>query len=927
MRENQFLSILALIMALGMPFSFELFVCVVVAAEGKIFDAEVRTETELFMALGDPNILQIALKNDIVTTRNLEVSRNLILELNGFNLTSLKANVSVIDVKYGSFLLTGKGSVVAYGLKGTAVRVKGATTSDNENYAEVCIDKAVKLFAPNYYGLMVAPNFKSAYGVTVDFYGTMVAQDGFYIHHSIHGRGKNIPLIRIADQTKITVDENSGVAIHSAGHGRWEIGASEITGATGIIAQSGNITLNNTKIIATGAYVEVKSDGDNLTTMGAVLQSGKALGDEYSAEVTINSGEYTSLRSYLFAETCSHDVQPALQMLVIEGGDFAGKLGTFSGLAPRNAEHAITVIYGGNFTENVQDFIASSCHINKLPGQGIYQVIEDKVATEVDEATRLARAEGQLQALIEKALPYTTNYASGDLGRWKPAASKAIASIKRAITLGKKALKQHLEYERIVSAEQSLQRALDNIELVSDAMRTELAESIASVNAIDPQDYTKYSYRQLAMVSTSAEELLQHEQIPLKDLYSAILDVEINIDLLDGIDEISEEELLEEFSDVDETIEIDSAAKDNEVIEEIIETTETNENTGVIADIDTIDTDEITQVSEFIASLFLTQAPAFFDFDLESTGSMESTEPASLNAPILAEPPAPAIPPLPTNAFMSSPAPSPSRSSAPAQPDATYILSHSVDFPVETALLEAKGNLYSMLDAVHDLTINDYEVDYAEQFGGLQVAIARARAILYKPSATFVELMSVMDDLTASTAGLKGIAEVEEAPVTASASASSPDLDSDPDIISPTTLEQAVQVDWTGLREVVAEVSRLNPDDFTAVSYARVLAQLERAKAMLASPDATQSAVEDLVFEINLAMLALERIPQVYDTPVTSTEPANETVAAVYTPPVAEQDPTVSPSWFMSMLAGAYAGLATYRRSRLLAKQQKHSTL
>ena len=91
MRENQFLGILALMLALGMPLPFELFACVVLIAEGKIFDAEIRTETEFVSALQDSRVFQITLKNDIVTTRNLEISRHLILDLGGFNITSLKA--------------------------------------------------------------------------------------------------------------------------------------------------------------------------------------------------------------------------------------------------------------------------------------------------------------------------------------------------------------------------------------------------------------------------------------------------------------------------------------------------------------------------------------------------------------------------------------------------------------------------------------------------------------------------------------------------------------------------------------------------------------------------------------------------------------------------------------------------------------------
>ncbi len=925
MRENQFLGILALMLALGMPLPFELFACVVLIAEGKIFDAEIRTETEFVSALQDSRVFQITLKNDIVTTRNLEISRHLILDLGGFNITSLKENICVLDIKHGSVLITGKGSIVAYGLKGTAVCVKGATTSDNENYAEVLIDENVKLFAPNYYGLLVAPNFKAAYGVTIDFRGTMVAQDGFCINGGIRGRGKNIPLIKIADQTRITVDENTGVAIHAAGYGRWEIGASEITGATGIVAQSGNLTLNGTKIIATGEYVEADSADDSLTMIGAVLQSGKAINPDHSVEVTVNGGEYTSLRSYLFAETRQKKSKPALQMLIIEGGEFAGKLGTFYGLAPRNTEHAVTVVYGGDFTENVQDYISSSCHIDKVRGQGIYHVIEDKVAEEIDEATRLARAEGQLQALIEESAVYTNGYVSGDLGKWKPVATKAIASIKRAITLGKKALKQHLEYERIVSAEQSLQRALDNLELVNDAMRAELAESIASVDAIDPGDYTKYSYQQLTTVAAAADELLQRESASLKDLYSAILDVEINIDLLDGIDEVSAEELDEMFEapaptppsvlppKPQESI-LSPEMFETEPIPEVVEAPIVQE--PAVQELQTsleseLSSDEIIDISEFLASLFLTQSAAFFT-PVQSAAPPESEPRASIGAAPKAQP------------FVENPVEvTPVEPVITPETDPAYILSHSVDYPAEAALLEAKGNLYSMLEAVQDLTLGDYETDFAEQFGELQVAIVKARSILYRPNANFVELMSAMDDLAEKTTGLKGMTEVastEDVPTEAIASAETQ--------LAPSALEQAVQVDWTGLSEVVAEISRLNPDDFTATSYARVLSQLEVAKSLLGNSDATQSTVEDLVFEINLALLALEHAPQAQNFTTANPAPAAGAESAVYTPsPAVEQDPTVTPNWIMSMLAGAYAGMATYRRSRLIAKQQKHSAL
>ncbi len=79
------------------------------------------------------------MKNDIVLLTSLEVSRDVtLLDLNNYNLTTLRENVSAIDVKYGNLILTGKGSIVAYGLNSAAIRVKGAIiTAGNSNYAHV----------------------------------------------------------------------------------------------------------------------------------------------------------------------------------------------------------------------------------------------------------------------------------------------------------------------------------------------------------------------------------------------------------------------------------------------------------------------------------------------------------------------------------------------------------------------------------------------------------------------------------------------------------------------------------------------------------------------------------------------------------------------------------------------------------------------
>ena len=47
--------------------------------------------------------------------------------------------------------------------------------------------------------------------------------------------------------------------------------------------------------------------------------------------------------------------------------------------------------------------------------------------------------------------------------------------------------------------------------------------------------------------------------------------------------------------------------------------------------------------------------------------------------------------------------------------------------------------------------------------------------------------------------------------------------------------------DWSALREVVADIAKLNSSDYTPATYTNVLRNLERAKALLASSTATQA--------------------------------------------------------------------------------------
>ena len=185
-----------------------------------------------------------------------------------------------------------------------------------------------------------------------------------------------------------------------------------------------------------------------------------------------------------------------------------------------------------------------------------------------------------------------------------------------------------------------------------------------------------------------------------------------------------------------------------------------------------------------------------------------------------------------------------------------------------------------------------------------------------------------MDEITAATTGLKVIE-----------AANSTELIKEDD---QSTLMIAAQVDWSELKDVIMEIRQLDSSRYTTGSYANLLGQLEIAKTALGDETITQAAADDIVFELNLALLGLEPVAspvlQNLNEQIVANQPNN--YAAAVTPvqqaslPAINEaevtaneiiDQTVTPNLLMSMMAGAYAGLATYRKSRLSAKKQKRS--
>lgn len=1009
MKQQELVALLALMFAFGAPVP-ELITVASVAC-GLVFDAKsVSTEHELHAALTDTSVRHIILEEHIIAESVITINRKgkIILDLHGHNLISCShgrtgfgfgknrtaEHLPVIDIQSGNLEITGQGHVMALGAESPAIRIRGAMTAENENYASVAINKQVIINAPNYYGLCVVANGGMAYGASVEFHGTMIARDGIYVSGNIQGLGDNVPAITLQKGSRILVDEHLGVALHAAGYATWELHKAEVAGGTGIIIRSGILELDGASIATAGELSPITEDEPSaIHDTGAIIQIEP--GDEQAGPIAINiqGGDYTSTKSYVFAET---GAAKNLQTFSIKSGQFAGESGIFYGVAPHGAEGAVTEIAGGTFTSDVTSYLASGRYLEKDNKHHAYTVID---ASKSRAEAKLAQAENDLQTGLDLAERFLdSKYSAGDLGEWRARFTPVLAVLKRTRTSVNKLLQGKTSTEKLVAATRSLTKATNNVQAVEDDLRAEVATAVASVEAVDPQDYSNYSYRELKTAATAAGKILLQENPGLEAIYSALLDVEINIDLLE---ERSPDEanlpLESSFKPVTakkrKTVAPDlSSLPDPDTAKAASLTTEFQPERALarIALGETMPKLPILKKTNLFDLPPVSTPVIKVDPELETAkqnlrnllNEVSKLDPAeyvhdryaamaqivSRAGNFLAEPPISATPMIYNDLAYDVEA-------------ARQNLVKKIDDPASTALEDAKHNLLEMLDAVKDLQVNDYQESLVEQFGELQVAIAKSEALLSKTIILPSEIVAAMGEITAAVSGLRAedipeteamqteIAESEtstsenadidqiEQVLTAEVEHSAADVPAD--FVETALPDNAVDletptaaVDWAPLQDVVNDLSKLEASDYTSNSYARVLDCLESAKILLANAGTTQRQIEDAVFDLNLAMLALEpdtapRLSE-YDEFSHNTNyvniasdynnyaaaPVMNSVVAdnnqYFTPAESTNpdfsDTPIEPNWIMSMMAGAYAGIAAYRRSRMLAKQRRRKS-
>lgn len=904
-------------------------------AEMAINPGMVSSYEELVTLLTDPEfttVSEIRLVNDIIIDNDIRIARETptTIDLNGHSIISCgnemvgHENARVIDVEHGMLTVTGEGSIMAMGLGGVAISIRGSINQSTANYAKVIIDQQVRLHAPNSYGIVIGQGASAAYGVAVELRGSISAQDGIYINGNVQGAGDNAPEIQLADHSVVNAEDTGIVA---AGFANWRCGASTITSATGIKAYSGNFSFTNTQIYAGGE--DLTNDGAGAT----FLFGGEA---PENVNLEINGGIYESEKEYVFADYGpSSEVGTNVASLEISEGQFSSPVGVFFGfdLAEDDEDEQATVITvrGGNFSEDVFDFLAPDIHLEET-ADGRWIAVDEA-------ALKLVEAKAELQAVI-------------DIARAKDAAHYTEDSYQNLIiaieTCSQLLAQNELTLEQIDDISADLNTALDGLEFSNSvdpaelaAVRQELTGAIAAAKALDPNKYNTEDYHDFMDLIAEAEALLDEDAASVDDFDSILGEIDAMREILLIFDEeqafTAAKLALEEL--IDQANAALSEVDPSDIYYDELRTALVEAASLLADDVDEASSDELEDAYAHIHALkeaFFAEEPVQAEIVSQSGFQNELEDidqPAVQDRPEeISQDEALALPEDSSQLGVSD------QPTIPDYPRDSKIpeYSESSDTPENTTdesaqprntdktLVELRHGLAEMLAAVVNLTISDYRPEFTSQYYDLQAAISESKTLLSQASETSAALFAeVMNKVLVATSGLKDAAEPDASSQGTAQTSPNP-------VVHNTTALDVATLDTAVLSEIIAQIAQLDATKYTPESYGRIIVILEQAKTIIANPTTNQTDIDQIVLSLYRATTNLtpaQVSPASTSTLAHQSYPANPTqpnnlapIAGTATPP---SNDAVAPSLMMSALAGMYTGLAMYRKSRIAAKNAK----
>lgn len=346
-------------------FTFIISVLVLVPVITNAETINVKTMEELLNAVKGNNT--VVLDDNITLNKALEINgNNVVLDLNGKTITITE---KYIDLIKGSLEITGKGTIKdtrVLEATGSTMYVEGSTNKSDTGYSTLYVGKDITIDTTQW-GLSVWDTSAKAYGVTVNFDGTIVSTGskagGITIQGNIKNDGTaiNVPVINLSKTTKITATGSDGFPLYGAGAGQWNVVGATCEGINGALGvKSGRFNIVNATLKATGKPGVAEGYGNGINGVGAAIQieSNNIYFGKIELAITQNSQIISEKGNSIYHYSAQTGVNN-LNELRIYGGNFVGDT-VFQ-------ENDKVYVKGGTFqTDSIGNYVENGYKLIKL---------------------------------------------------------------------------------------------------------------------------------------------------------------------------------------------------------------------------------------------------------------------------------------------------------------------------------------------------------------------------------------------------------------------------------------------------------------------------------------------------------------------------------------------------------------------------------
>lgn len=346
-------------------FTFIISVLVLVPVITNAETINVKTMEELLNAVKGNNT--VVLDDNITLNKALEINgNNVVLDLNGKTITITE---KYIDLIKGSLEITGKGTIKdtrVLEATGSTIYVEGSTNKSDTGYSTLYVGKDITIDTTQW-GLSVWDTSAKAYGVTVNFDGTIVSTGskagGITIQGNIKNDGTaiNVPVINLSKTTKITATGSDGFPLYGAGAGQWNVVGATCEGINGALGvKSGRFNIANATLKATGKPGIAEGYGNGINGVGAAIQieSNNTYFGKIELAITQNSQIISEKGNSIYHYSAQTGVNN-LNELRIHDGNFVGDI-VFQ-------ENDKVYVKGGTFqTDSIGNYVENGYKLIKL---------------------------------------------------------------------------------------------------------------------------------------------------------------------------------------------------------------------------------------------------------------------------------------------------------------------------------------------------------------------------------------------------------------------------------------------------------------------------------------------------------------------------------------------------------------------------------